>query len=879
MRRHAAWLGAGLGLLMGAADAPPVVAQADPAQVLAVPVYWCTVGRVANGRKEGALVFTDPGLVDQSPTTDHALWRRHERASDHTYIPFARINLRSAFPRPLLDDPNVNFPVLEDPGIGALFPGDYGDVLVPEPEQPGREGTGQVFELNKLFHDCEGAWLRLSEVNGVRYQRNTGLMAINIRQFVESRSRPARGETLGVALKEHPDAQMGLFGGGGRRVAVEDLAFEFAGSPRLYAELKTRADQRDSILAHEAGHAWSTFPVTPKGTRGLLHTGENLLPGGAGCGTQARTVWSRNVMRRTLFDVDAPPDKIADTVEFNSDIDQLVRGVPNPMGPQFPPLAECERVDQVNLIRRGAPFMGGCRLDGTDTECEFTLRSDYQLGKVGNIPRSRLDIAKTTFTENDETTGLGLEVFNSFDGITTAGTFDYVWMLDLDNDRATGGPASSLGIPSLFRGIEVIAQATVRVVQQPPTDGQPGAFVIDSVVPAVWTRGEGGFEPVEDPYGMIRAGVPRREYIIDRIDGTSAGFPAPSVIWLEVPTFLRGPRVDTFRIQALSRDAAAPTLAVDRLDDSAAETGVEVHMAPAVYPTCFVSPRTAQTGATVTVTSERLLPNKGVHVILGENPIATGTADGAGVATVPFKVPIGLSGGPHLVTIGSDNTALTGDCIVEVQLPAACASDTVRPTFQFVPPALTISACASPNIGMARAIDACGPTRIVSDAPATFPLGTTTVTWRAIDPSGNVATATQRVTAVLGDDASCCPANTNVIAGSSLSDTLRGTEGRDCILGRDGDDIIDALGGDDFVSCGAGRDTVNSGFGNDLVQCGAGDDTIDTGPGNDTVRGEAGRDTIMAGTGSDTVDGGPDTDTCALAPDGADRVTNCEIRP
>jgi hypothetical protein len=200
--------------------------------------------------------------------------------------------------------------------------------------------------------------------------------------------------------------------------------------------------------------------------------------------------------------------------------------------------------------------------------------------------------------------------------------------------------------------------------------------------------------------------------------------------------------------------------------------------------------------------------------------------------------------------------------------------DTTPPVLA-VPPPITLTTCEQPNLGQATAIDAVGPAIITNDAPALFALGTTYVTWRAVDPSGNEARGVQRVTVELGDDASCCPAGTNVLAGTNKTDILVGTPGADCILGRGGNDVIDARGGDDFISGGAGNDTIAAGLGNDRVDGGPGDDIIDAGPGDDVVKGRAGRDTIAAGTGSDTVDGGPDTDICAVAPDGNDAVTGC----
>lgn len=151
-------------------------------------------------------------------------------------------------------------------------------------------------------------------------------------------------------------------------------------------------------------------------------------------------------------------------------------------------------------------------------------------------------------------------------------------------------------------------------------------------------------------------------------------------------------------------------------------------------------------------------------------------------------------------------------------MPPECeaGTDTLAPTFTFVPPDITISACKNPNIGQAKATDSCG-VLVTNDAPAVFPLGTTVVTWTAIDPAGNVTTAMQRVTAILGDDVSCCPSGTNIIVGTNGHDVLHGTPGSDCILGLGGDDVITGAGGDDFISGGAGRDTIYSGTGNDVI--------------------------------------------------------------
>src|SRR5690606_18888302 len=54
----------------------------------------------------------------------------------------------------------------------------------------------------------------------------------------------------------------------------------------------------------------------------------------------------------------------------------------------------------------------------------------------------------------------------------------------------------------------------------------------------------------------------------------------------------------------------------------------------------------------------------------------------------------------------------------------------------------------NPPIGTATATDNCGTPTITDNAPTTFGLGATTVTYTADDGNGNTATCTQQVTVV-----------------------------------------------------------------------------------------------------------------------------------
>jgi Ca2+-binding RTX toxin-like protein len=202
------------------------------------------------------------------------------------------------------------------------------------------------------------------------------------------------------------------------------------------------------------------------------------------------------------------------------------------------------------------------------------------------------------------------------------------------------------------------------------------------------------------------------------------------------------------------------------------------------------------------------------------------------------------------------------------------------PVFSLALPELTISKCSAVTLPAPFVSSACGTVTLTNNRPSKFPLGRTVVTWTATGSLGGTATATQGVTAVLGDDSSCCPAGTHVIVGTSNNDTLNGTSGADCILGLGAQDTINGNGGDDVISGGDGNDTINGGDGNDRIYGGTGQDTlnggngndvIDGGDGDDIVHGNANNDTLYGGQGQDQLFG-DDGDDSLVGQDGSDTL-------
>jgi len=177
--------------------------------------------------------------------------------------------------------------------------------------------------------------------------------------------------------------------------------------------------------------------------------------------------------------------------------------------------------------------------------------------------------------------------------------------------------------------------------------------------------------------------------------------------------------------------------------------------------------------------------------------------------------------------------------------------DTTAPVLT-VPEDVTITAFSlekEVDVGTALATDLVDsmPT-VTNNAPETFPLGNTLVTWSVSDEFGNSASYEQVI--------SVQP------CGESLSyyNKILGTFEDDIITGTQFADLIFAFGGNDIISGGQGNDCIIGGGGDDFIFGNAGSDHLVGGEGNDILKGNSGEDKLTGGLGFDIIDGGDDFD-------------------
>jgi len=240
------------------------------------------------------------------------------------------------------------------------------------------------------------------------------------------------------------------------------------------------------------------------------------------------------------------------------------------------------------------------------------------------------------------------------------------------------------------------------------------------------------------------------------------------------------------------------------------------------------------------------------------NPVYSDLVDIPSISNnAPAFFPLGETTVTWTATDTSGNSASATQTITIV--------DTTAPVLT-VPEDVMISAISlekQVEIGEAQAHDLVDSIlTITNDAPDTFPLGDTVVTWNVSDEFGNSASSHQVI--------SVQP------CGKPLSyyNQIFGTPAADTIVGTGVADLIFAFGGNDIIFGGEGNDCIIGGDGDDIIFGNAGSDHLVGGEGNDILKGYSGDDKLTGGIGSDILDGGDDFDVSYDS--ASDIIIKCE---
>ncbi|MGI0026961.1 MAG: HYR domain-containing protein, partial [Nitrosopumilaceae archaeon] len=341
-----------------------------------------------------------------------------------------------------------------------------------------------------------------------------------------------------------------------------------------------------------------------------------------------------------------------------------------------------------------------------------------------------------------------------------------------------------------------------------------------------------------------------------------------------------------------------------------------------------------QTVDVVDTTAPKITPPKNIKVeatSLADNTVSLGNATATDVEQVAIS-----NNSPSAFPIGTTTVTWTAKDAAGNISNATQTVDVVDTTAPIIT-ALTkiIANATSPTnnhveIGNATAKDAVGVASITNDAPQVFPFGQTIVTWKAIDTSGNSATATQKITIVdrsppqldipsdivVNATAFEMPIQIGQATATGIIDTSPKITNNATTSFSLGKTIVEWNATDKFgnsksltqsvtvLACGKPESSYNlvmgtenddtligkSGIpnliiglgGNDIIRAGTSGDCIIAGNGDNVIFGGNGDDTIVAGNGNNIIKGDSGNDKITVGTgsdiiDGGDGHNTCTV--
>ncbi|MFQ5650253.1 MAG: T9SS type A sorting domain-containing protein [bacterium] len=509
----------------------------------------------------------------------------------------------------------TNFPVITDPDLTI---GNPGDISLGSREAI-RDRRPDLTEYLAAIDLARQSWTNLKNSVGNRlsFAREFGIVAVNINRFIDDEGNPV-DDYLGIGgfndLRCDDGVQVNI-----GRVMVIDAAYMLPGSPLNLPDLAD--DPHETILAHEVLHALA-----------LDHVNRDL------CAPVDADEWEHNLM------FPAYPVEQNLTVEQCDCIrEQALNHVPGTE--HFPP-------GSLMAAGGGAPRQKGPFADmRSDARKDVAAEEENDIIDIG-VGGMVIDIAQVAREPHFFLTTAGLIAD------TREADLCFTFLLDADNDPRTGGAPELMNVPTDAKGIEMVGRVFLKkFIYSDSPHLSADCFVFN-------TQSE-RFEPRDESL-LTPTLVSDSVYIFT--SDTSFRSPVGEIIQLGVHDN-RTEILPIVRYLAIAENFR--TGEIDRTNS------FRLSFRTPGFPTGSVQPERIPNAGTVEITAEGLPPTEAAHVFLGPDPIADDSTDGQGNfrLTTVIEIPGLQQTVARLVTVGTENTALTADMTVTVD-PAA-------PSFMF----------------------------------------------------------------------------------------------------------------------------------------------------------------------------------------------------
>lgn len=606
-----------LGAAFADADVGP--AGFDNGDPMVVPLRWCAL--------QGTSAVTNPGAVGE-PDTDSVLWRRQERASDYTWIPGAGITFRSAMAGNVAAQ--ADFPVIPDPfppgdnnpatSSATDGPGVLGDILDYQFDDPRGPAPGSSSsksrELDEALQECDAAWNQLEVQFGTNLE---GPLALNVNRHVD-----LNGNETYVGLSSFAFSGTGSLSTVCTALTAANPMLAGTNTSDAFSAVKDNAQNftpstKDILTAHELGHV-----LFLGHGNGLDDDGDNRDDGCDGS-------WGVPI---------SPPDETSNDP----------RGLMHPAGGEGITPRQRKYARAVARITAGSTFDPPGKLEPVPVVADHRVELPDK-----DAPRTAggdLTSAGMAVNRNDGTVFLTDKVSGGFSEKVRG---DYATAIDLDNDPATGGSPTEVGVDTDLRGAELVTVATLNGLRKDP-------------VAKAWKFA--GERWVEIPGILASFDVSRR--VADFAREPRISFNPGSALTVTIPgredplVKIKPPDLSNVKFETLA-DTSRAGGRIDRLPKPGSSDSKErtLRLTPPDYPTCG-SEGTVDPGSDAHVTARGLPPGSDVHVLLGPVEVGKATVGDRGELDFKFPVKRGERPGRRLITIGVNDKAYTADCILTI---------------------------------------------------------------------------------------------------------------------------------------------------------------------------------------------------------------------